>query len=92
MEKATKKIGRAEPINPEERWIRLQEIGLSQILAFPVALILGVMFQLSSALLILITLALMIGGYCCFKWGHDKRREIQEQKEITQNTHNEQSS
>jgi len=83
VEKATKTICRENPVNPEEKWIRLQEIGLSQILAIPVALMLGVMFQLNSMLLGIIPLVLLSSGYACLKFGHDKRREIHDQENDT---------
>ena len=69
-------------MNSEEKWIRLQEIGLSQILAIPVALMLSVMFQLNSIMLGIIILVLIASGYVCLKLGHDKRREIHDQEEI----------
>jgi len=81
--KTTKTICGENPVNPEERWIRLQEIGLSQILAIPVALMLGVMLQLNSVLLGIITLALLSSGYVCLMFGHDKRREIHDQDNDT---------
>jgi len=79
--KATKGIAREKLVNPEEKWIRLQEVGLSQILAVPVALMLGIMFHLSSMVLSMIIPILLVSGYLCLKLGHDKRREIQDKLE-----------
>lgn len=94
MEKATKKFSRAKPVNPEERWIRFQEIGLAQFFAIPVALMLGVMFlRFNFMMLVLISLVLAASGYCFFMRGHEKRKEIHNnclKKKIAQNTHNEQ--
>lgn len=70
-------------MNAEHKWIRLQEIGLVQFLALPIAILIGVMLK-NGILLGMLVLALLSGGYCCFRIGYEKRLEIQEQEETTQ--------
>jgi len=74
------------PVDPEARWIRLQEIGIVLLLAIPGSLlvltvvtggiIVGDKAPLAMSLLILGTLGLGTGGVMCLKYGYDRRREI----------------
>ena len=72
---------RENQLKPEDKWIRLQEVGLSQILAIPVALMVGLMLEFNFHLLGLIALALLLSGYICFVIGHVQRQELREKED-----------
>lgn len=68
-------------MKPEDKWVRLQEVGLSQLLAIPVAIVAGETFNLSFKAIVVISIALCWSGLVCFLLGRDKRRELREQKD-----------
>ena len=68
------------PVNPETRWIRLQEIGLAQFLALPFVPLLDYVIEINT-FNVLIFLALGTSGYCCLRYGYDKRRELKDQED-----------
>lgn len=76
MDTPAKGNRREKQLNPEERWIRLQEVGLSQILAIPVALMVGLMLGFSHHSLGMIALGLLLSGYVCLVIGHTQRQEL----------------
>lgn len=79
------------PVNPEARWIRLQEVGLSLLLAIPASLlitavIVGWTVRGHAAMLTLnwfVFSALILGmaGVTCLKYGHEKRVELRDQED-----------
>jgi hypothetical protein len=66
--------------DPERGWKRLQEIGLVQIISIPFAILFGWEINLGN-LGVMTTLVLAWSGYCCLRYGYDKRKEIWEQEE-----------
>lgn len=76
--------------DPEQKWIRLQLLGLSLLLAIPVAIttigiILGFVITGDKAIFIGNILACMIfglatSGIVCFMYAHDKRQELKKAK------------
>lgn len=71
-------------MNTEAKWIRLQEIGLAQFLALPLAILLAALIGLYSfASACLIILCLGASGYCCLRIGHEKRVELQNKEDIS---------
>jgi len=86
------KTATERPQESERRWIRLQEVGLSLLLAIPVSLIvLVLLFEgttgdpvAPTAINIWIVLALVFGtaGAMLVKHGQDKRREIVNKERI----------
>lgn len=60
-------------VNPERKYIRLQEVGLSFVLASPVAAILASMFDLDVLVPGILTLLIMI-GIAFFSAGHIGRK------------------
>ena len=73
---------RENQVNPGEKWIRLQEVGLSQILTIPIALVAGETFRLNFIIIAAISIALCWSGVICFMLGRDKRRVLQEREAI----------
>ena len=71
---------RENQVNPEEKWIRLQEVGLSQILTIPIALVAGETFRFNFIIIAVISIALCWSGVICFMLGRDKRRGTQDQE------------
>lgn len=87
MAKSVEGIHQNIPVNPERKWLRIQEVGLAQFLAMPFAmLLLGITGLATFGSICLTLLVLGTSGYCCFRLGHEKRQEI------ARNTHNEQST
>ena len=72
---------RENQVNPGERWIRLQEVGLSQILTIPIALVAGETFRLNFIIIVAISIALCWSGLLCFMLGRDKRRALREKED-----------
>ena len=78
-------------VNPEARWIRLQEIGIVLLLAIPGSLlaltlitggtIVGDKAPMVISLFILGSLGLGTAGVMCLKYGLDRRREIVDKEE-----------
>lgn len=74
------------PVNPEAKWIRLQEIGIVLLLAIPGSLLVitlaigGTVEGVSGARLLnvflLVALGLSMAGVTCIKYGYDQRREL----------------
>lgn len=62
-------------VNPERRYIRLQEIGMSCWLSWPVALMLADMYDLHRFMGIITVLLLYI-GVVIFAIGHYGRQEL----------------
>jgi len=69
-------------IDPEAKYKRLQEIGLSMVLAIPFALVAGETFGLVRALIAQICILLFYCGFAFFVLGHEKRQEIIKQNDI----------
>ena len=64
-------------MNAEAKWIRLQEIGLAEFLALPFAILLAALIGLYSfANVCLILLFLGASGYCCFRYGQERRDKL----------------
>lgn len=85
----------------ERRWIRLQEIGLVQLLAIPVVIIVialikgftitGPTAAFTTNLIILTAFFLSTSGFICLKIGHEKRVELTDKEDSdAHNTQNEQ--
>ncbi len=68
-----------DKLNPEAKFMRLQEVGLSMILAIPVAIAAGETFFINDALIVQICVLLFYIGFACFVLGHEKRKEIRKQ-------------
>ena len=66
---------RKDRVNPVQKYIRLQEIGLACWLAWPVAMILADMYGLASIIPIMSVLLLMV-GVVIFAIGHVGRQEL----------------
>jgi len=64
-------------MNAERRWIRLQEVGLSLLLAVPWAVYAAYLLG-NPILIVLIPFAILLSGYCCFRWGYEKRVELRD--------------
>lgn len=91
MEKALQGINRGNrqettnhradtPVNPERKWIRLMEVGLSLILAVPLAVCAGYLLK-GSILIVMVPLALVMAGYCCLRIGYEQRMKLKENKD-----------
>jgi len=63
------------PVGPEAKFMRLQEVGLSHILACPVAMMLAAMFGLERWYA-QIGIALCVLGWVLFCWGLVGRQEL----------------
>ena len=68
-----------DKLNPEAKFMRLQEVGLSMILAIPVAIAAGEAFFINDALIVQICVLLFYIGFAFFVLGHEKRKEIRKQ-------------
>ena len=76
------------PVNPEARWIRVQELGLSLLLAIPASLLIitlivgsttfGRAATLITTWIVMSTLILGTAGVICLKYGHEKRVELRD--------------
>lgn len=74
----------------EHRWIRLQEIGLSQLLAIPIMVLIiayatgfvirGVDTAFYTNLILLGSFGLATSGYVCLRIGHERRVELRNQE------------
>ena len=72
-------------VNPERKYIRLQEIGLSHILAGPVAILVAAMFGFDFWIPHISVLLTMV-GVAFFSAGHIGRQELKKQKERETNS------
>ena len=68
-------------VNPEAKYMRLQEIGLSMILAVPVALAAGETFGIVRASIIKVCVLLFYIGFALFVLGHEKRVELRNKED-----------
>jgi len=72
---------RENQLKPEDKWIRLQEVGLSQLLAIPIAIVAGETFRFNFIIVVAISVALCWSGLICFMLGRDKRRALREKED-----------
>lgn len=79
MESAQRE-SRKHPVNPERKYIRLQTVGMSFVLAWPVAMMLAAMYSLEFWIPH-ISVLLIIIGTAFFSTGHIGRQELKEQRE-----------
>jgi hypothetical protein len=81
----TQRESHKHPVNPERRYIRLQEIGLSHFFAWPVAIMVAAMFGFDFWVphisVLLITLSVVF-----FSAGHVGRQKLKEQRERETNS------
>ena len=82
MAKSTEGIRKNTTINHERKYIRMQEIGLAQLLVLPFVPFLASLIGLQTGGF-LIFIALAITGYCCLAYGDEKRRELKHHKNET---------
>ena len=83
----TQRESRKHQVNPERKYIRLQEIGLSFWLSIPVAMMLAAMFALNT-IIGQIAVLLFIVGCIFFSFGSVGREELKEQREAQNNGDN----
>ena len=77
MAKGTQGINTHPTVNPEGKWIKVQEVGLAQLLAIPVAIVLLALLGIFTLASICLTVfALATSGYCCLRYGDEKRQEL----------------
>lgn len=79
-----------KPTNEEHKWIRLQEVGITLFLMVPVSiLIVGLVFGFTirgpasiniGNVLVMLILALISVGYCCLRYGDEKRQELKDKE------------
>ena len=81
MAETTERKSNGNSVDPEAKFKRLQEIGLSMVLAIPVALVAGETFGIVRVIIIQVCILLFYGGEACFVIGHDKRQEIRNEKD-----------
>lgn len=82
MAKAVARICQDIVMNPERKFIRLQEIGLAHFLAWPVAMMIAVMLGLNTfAQLGIISILLCTSGMVFLSLGDIGRRELADQRE-----------
>jgi len=70
-------------VDPERKWIRLMELGLSLILAVPGAVCAGYLLK-GPILIAIMPLVLGMTGYCCLGIGHDERVKLKNQRDNTE--------
>ena len=89
MERADRNNRKADP---ERKWIRLQEIGLCQLLAIPLMIMSVVVISGGWTLtgpraayivnvITMVSLLLVSSGGACFKIGYDKRVELRDKED-----------
>ena len=70
--------GNGNKVDPEATGKRLQEVGLSMVLAIPVALVAVETFGLKSVVGVQASILLAYGGIAFLMMGHETRRKIWE--------------
>jgi len=78
MAETAQKKGSGNQVDPEATGKRLQEAGLSMVLAIPVALVAVETFGLNSIIGVQASILLAYAGIAFLMLGHEKRREIRE--------------
>lgn len=77
---AAQRESRKHQIDPERKYIRLQEIGLAQLLSLPFIPLLSMVTGLEN-LSVLVFIAFLISGCMCLQLGHERREELAKQRE-----------
>lgn len=80
MAERTERENRKGGVNPERKYIRLQEIGLAFFLSWPVAMMVADMYDLQYIIPVMSVLLVYI-GVTIFCIGHVGRQELKEQRE-----------
>jgi ABC-type bacteriocin/lantibiotic exporter with double-glycine peptidase domain len=70
-----------QSVNPERKYIRLQEIGFSHFLAWPFALLIAGCMGLYASHLAVISVLICFSGITFFSIGHIGRKELAERRE-----------
>lgn len=62
-------------VEPEQKWIRLQKVGLTLFFIMPFAIIFAALTR-DAVLVSLVFLGFLAGGNVCLRYGKHKREEI----------------